>query len=358
MIRALVVDDSAFMRKAISMMLESDPGITVVDTARDGLEAIEKVAALKPDIVTMDVEMPRMDGLTAVRRIMQTMPVPILMISSLTREGAEVTIQALAAGALDFIPKKNSTVSLAINQIREDLLTKVHAITSRRPAPSRPRAEARREAGAVQPGRFDALVIGTSTGGPFALQQVLPALPAEFPLPVLVVQHMPPHFTRSLAERLDSLSPLNVKEASDGDVVRPGHVFIAQGGVHMHLDRKGSDVRIRTSDEPETLHRPSVDVMFSSAAKAFERPLLAVVMTGMGRDGLDGCRAIKEKGGYLVAQDEASCVVYGMPRAVAEAGLVDLVRPLTDIAGTIAPAGLRTANQSTAAPATISAPRS
>jgi two-component system, chemotaxis family, protein-glutamate methylesterase/glutaminase len=333
MIRALVVDDSAFMRKAISMMLESDPGITVVDTARDGLEAIEKVAALRPDIVTMDVEMPRMDGLTALRKIMASSPVPVLMISSLTREGAEVTIQALEAGAIDFIPKRNATVSLAINQIRDDLLAKVHAITSKRSAP-RPRTDtvSRRESGLPGLGRFGALVIGTSTGGPFALQQVVPELPADFPLPVLVVQHMPSHFTRSLAERLNSLSPLSVKEAENGDVVRAGQVILAQGGLHMHFERKSGQVRVRLEEDPETLHRPSVDEMFMSATDVFDKPLLAVLMTGMGRDGLEGCRLIKQRDGFIVAQDEATCVVYGMPRAVAEAGIVDAVRPLTGIA--------------------------
>jgi two-component system, chemotaxis family, protein-glutamate methylesterase/glutaminase len=350
MIRALVVDDSAFMRKAISMMLESDPGITVIDTARDGIEAVEKVASLKPDIVTMDVEMPRMDGLTALRQIMASTPVPVLMISSLTREGAEVTIKALEAGALDFIPKRNATVSLAINQIRDDLLEKVHAISSRRSTPPRPRPEPRRESATLSLSRYGALVIGTSTGGPFALQQVIPALPKTFPLPVLVVQHMPPHFTRSLAERLDSLSALNVREASEGDRIEVGTVTVAQGGVHMHLTRKNGEVRVCLRTEPETLHRPSVDVMFRSAVDAFEKPLLAVVMTGMGRDGLESCKVIKERGGFLLTQDEASCVVYGMPRAVAEAGLADATRPLGDIASFLcaspARVALRTAVES------------
>lgn len=338
MIRALVVDDSAFMRKAISMMLESDPDITVIDTARDGLEAVEKVASLRPDIVTMDVEMPRMDGLTALRQIMESNPVPVLMISSLTREGAEITIKALEAGAVDFIPKRNSSVSLAINQIRDDMLAKVHAITSKR-AVARPRANAgpvRREPGIPLLNRFGALVIGTSTGGPYALQQVVPALPADFPLPILVVQHMPPHFTRSLADRLNSLSPLHVKEAENGDVVRAGQVILAQGGLHMHFEKRAGETRVRLDEDPESLHRPSVDEMFSSAAGIFDKPLLALMMTGMGRDGLEGCRLIKQRGGFVIAQDEATCVVYGMPRVVAEAGIVDIVRPLTDIAISIA----------------------
>jgi two-component system, chemotaxis family, protein-glutamate methylesterase/glutaminase len=333
MIRVLVVDDSAFMRKAIAMMLESDPGITVIDTARDGQEAIDKVAALKPDVVTLDIEMPRMDGLTALRVIMEETPVPVLMISSLTKEGATATLAALEAGAVDFIPKESSTVSLAINQIRDDLIAKIRAIiASKRARPmavrSRPQVSSD-----LSLGNFGAVVIGTSTGGPFALQQVLPALPADFPVPVLVVQHMPPHFTRSLAERVNGKSPLEVCEATNGDVVRAGKVYIAEGGKHMLFDRDGDTIRIRTSETPETLHRPSVDVMFNAALDVFDKPLAAVIMTGMGRDGLDGSTAIRDKGGYVISQDEASSVVYGMPRAVADAGVVDRVLSLEEIPG-------------------------
>lgn len=321
------------MRKAISMMLETDPGITVVDTARDGQEAITKVLDLRPDIVTLDVEMPRMDGLTALRHIMAETPVPVLMISSLTKEGATTTVEALHAGAVDFIPKADSTVSLAINQIRDDLITKVHAIINRRRGkPEKVVCTPDRSGRDIALDGCAAIVIGTSTGGPFALHQVIPRLPADFPLPILVVQHMPPHFTRSLAERIDGLSPLHVREAEDGDAVEAGTVLIAPGGHHMLFDQRGGQVVVRTSSRPDTLHKPSVDVMFSAAADAFERPLAAVVMTGMGRDGRDGCVRIKDEGGYVIAQDEASCVVYGMPRAVCEARLADQVVALDGIA--------------------------
>jgi len=343
MIRILVVDDSAFMRKAISMMLESDPDIEVIDTARDGLEAIEKVKHLRPDVVTMDVEMPRMDGITALKRIMTEFPCPVLMISSITKEGAQATVAALQAGAVDFFPTQPSYVSLDITEIQEELIGKIKTIAEpstrlvrgpgvleRHPAePSAPSSVRLQDARII--------AIGVSTGGPFALQQVIPKLPADLHIPVVVVQHMPPHYTRSLAERLDSLSSLDVVEADAGMPLEAGHVYIAAGGRHMifQSDHKVG-VTISTPQEPEdTLHRPSVDVMFLSANDAFRGRVLAAVMTGMGRDGLEGARRIKQDGGRVLVQDEESCVVYGMPRAVVEAGLSDSTVPLDEIASTI-----------------------
>ena len=322
------------MRKTISMMLEGDPEIEVVDTARDGLEACDKVAELRPDVVTLDIEMPRMDGLTALRKIMASTPVPVLMVSSLTREGAAATMEALQAGALDFVPKDSSGAMLAINQIREELVSKVKAVARSKHVlarhqtlapPSRPRNRLRLSNHRV-------MLIGTSTGGPFALQQVVPRLPEDFPLPVLSVQHMPPHFTRSLAERLNSISPLDVREAAEGDHVRAGEVLIAPGGRHMTFERRGEDIIVHTPSVPETLHRPSVDVMFDSACQVIGGRPLGVVMTGMGRDGREGSRTIKERGGTVIAQDEQSSVVFGMPRAVIEAGLADAVASLDAIA--------------------------
>ncbi len=334
MIRVLIVDDSAFMRKALSIMLEGDPEIEVVGTARDGLEAIEKVQELKPDIVTLDVEMPRMDGLTALRRIMREHPVPVIMVSSLTQEGAQATIEALEAGAIDFIPKQHSYVSIEISRIRAELLEKIKTIARTRPLLTR-RRTATTDTEKLPTFRFRearAIAIGVSTGGPRALQQVIPTLPANLPVPVLIVQHMPPHFTRSLAERLNSLSPLTVVEAEEGMPLEAGHVFLAPGGRHLVLERRNGHVPvIRTPIEPATLHRPSVDVMFQSVCQTFNGKVVAVVMTGMGRDGLEGARLIKQQGGKLITQDEASCVVYGMPRAVAEAGLSDAVLPLEQI---------------------------
>ncbi len=359
MIRVLVVDDSAFMRKAISMMLEEDAEVQVVDTARDGLEAIEKVKRLRPDLVTMDIEMPRMDGITALKRIMKEHPVPVMMISSLTQQGAKATIEAMHAGAVDFIPKQMSYVSLEINKIKGELLAKVKmiarsrsrlfrrrepvagdgaspvsAVRPRRPASSMPAPSV--PAPAAIPLRFHGarlVAIGVSTGGPFALQKVIPALPADFALPVVIVQHMPPHFTRSLAERLDAMSALRVVEAEPSMRVEPGTVLIAPGGKHLTFRSSKLGVITATPTEPANLlHRPSVDVMFDSACKAYGGKVLATVMTGMGKDGLQGAKHIKQFGGKVVAQNEASCVVYGMPKAIVEAGLADAVFPLEDLA--------------------------
>lgn len=342
MIRVLVVDDSAFMRKALSMMLEKDPGVEVLDTARDGEEAIRKVRALRPDVVTMDVEMPRMDGITAVRKIMAAHPLPILMVSSLTKDGAQTTIDALAAGAVDVIAKASSFVSLDITSIEADLLEKVKSVAESRyfnRRTVRQRKRQRRSGGTaptVQARSARLLAIGLSTGGPQALQRVIPKLPADFPLPVAVVQHMPPHFTRSLANRLDGLSPLEVVEAADGLALKPGRVVIAEGGSHLVFRRGAQHATVRTPAAPtDTLHRPSVDVMFSSAHALFGGDVLAVVMTGMGKDGLAGTRLLKGSGAQVIAQDEATSVVYGMPRAVVEADLADAIVPLPSLAQAI-----------------------
>lgn len=343
--RILVVDDSAFMRKAISMMIEEDPELEVIGTARDGLEAIEKVRELKPDLVTLDVEMPRMDGITALKKIMKENPLPVLMVSSITVEGARATVEALSAGAVDFIPKQTSYVSLDITKIKEDLISKIKAVAVHREkiffrpdnrpdrvsTPTKERPRLRSNARIV--------AIGVSTGGPFSLQKVIPALPENFPLPIALVQHMPPNFTKSLAERLDSISRVEVCEAEDGMELAKGKVFIAPGGLHLRFKRdagKQSKVTVTVSkDPPSSLHCPSVDVMFSSANEVFNGRVLAVVMTGMGKDGLEGAKLIKAAGGKVVAQDEETCVVYGMPKAIVDAELADAIIPLEEIASTI-----------------------
>jgi two-component system chemotaxis response regulator CheB len=357
-IRILVVDDSAFMRKAISMMLESDPQIKVVGTARNGEEGIEKVRLLKPDLVTMDIEMPGMDGLTALREIMKKHPVPVMMVSSITTEGAQATLEALELGAVDFIPKQMSYVSLDIVKIKEELIAKIKDITRRKHVllgrlrrrlgagaggPATPSETA--GAGATSPHyaaplpgsrrqhHVDIIAIGSSTGGPPALQEVLPKLPANLPVGVLVAQHMPPTFTKSLAERLNSLSEVSVQEARDGDRIEPGLVLIAPGGKHIIAHRAGGATRARVSDEPvDTLYHPCVDVLIDSVAKGFGGSSLAVILTGMGTNGMVGSRELRQRGGKIIAQDEASSVVYGMPRAVIEAGLADHVAPVDCIA--------------------------
>ena len=353
-INVIVVDDSAFMRKSLSMMLESDPQIKVVATARDGKEGIEKIRQFRPDLVTMDIEMPGMDGLTALGIIMKEMPLPVLMVSSLTTDGAKSTLDALNLGAVDFIPKELSFVSLDIVKIKEDLIAKVKQIVqsrslqfrlqrirsasqgvqkqaagvTSRPAPS-PTVPKR-----SWPVRKDlrAVVLGISTGGPFALLQTLPKIPKNFPLGIAIVQHMPPRFTRSMAERLDGLSEVHVKEAEEGDVLSPGTVLIAPGGEHLTFRGSGGNLIAQISAEPaNTLYRPCADVMMQSVVAATSGPLLGVIMTGMGKDGLEGLKQIKKKGGVVVAQNEETCVVYGMPKAAVEEGLADLVLPLEEI---------------------------
>ncbi len=342
MIRVLVVDDSAFMRKALSMMIESDPEIRVVDTARDGREAVDKVRDLRPDLVTMDVEMPRMDGISALKEIMKNHPCPVLMISSLTREGAHATVEALQAGAVDFIPKQMSYVSLEITKIKEELVAKIKTIAGSRSRLFRrasPEAQPLRVKASPAELRFSAarlIAIGVSTGGPFALQRVLPGLPHDFPVPIVIVQHMPPHFTRSLADRLNALSQIRIAEAEQGMRLEPGSALIAPGAHHLIFRNTASGVTVSTPEEPAaTLHRPSVDVMFRSANDIYPGRVLSVVMTGMGKDGLEGVRAIKQSGGKALIQDEESCVVYGMPKAVADAGLADAALPLDGLAAAL-----------------------
>ena len=353
MISVIVVDDSAFMRKSLSMLLESDPGIKVVATARDGKEGIDKIREFKPDLVTMDIEMPGMDGLTALGIIMKEMPLPVLMVSSLTTDGAKSTLDALNLGAVDFIPKELSFVSLDIVKIKHELVTKVRHIVQSRSLQFRLQRIRSASLGFKQntlgarspnpaantmrgswPVRKDlrAVVLGISTGGPFALLQILPKLPKDFPLGIAVVQHMPPRFTKSMAERLDGLSQVHVKEAEEGDVLAPGVVLIAPGGQHMTFRSNSGNLVAKISAEPSTtLYRPCADVMMQSAVQASHGPLLGVIMTGMGKDGLEGLKQLKHKGGVVVAQNEESCVVYGMPRAAVEEGLADLVLPLDDI---------------------------
>ncbi len=356
-IRVLVVDDSAFMRKAISMMIGDDPQIEVVGTAVNGEEGLQKVHELSPDLVTMDIEMPRMDGLTALRKIMEEKPTPVMMVSSLTSEGAQATLDALDLGAVDFIPKQLSYVSLDIVKIKKDLVEKVKYISNRKHLLmasfrnrrarqiSRAKTAAQRQEAAAQPVApsppaprrrkmsLRVVAVGTSTGGPPALQAVIPNLPKGFSVPVLVVQHMPPTFTKSLANRLNGLSPLQVKEAENGERAEKGIVYIAPGDKHMTLTRRGVENIIRLSNEPaDTLYKPSVDIMMDSVADHFVGTTMGVIMTGMGHDGVEGLKKIKKAGGVVIAQNEETCVVYGMPRAAVEARITDRVSPIDRIA--------------------------
>ncbi|MBU0516803.1 MAG: chemotaxis response regulator protein-glutamate methylesterase [Proteobacteria bacterium] len=341
MIRVLVVDDSSFMRQSLKRMLETDPQIEVVATARDGLDGLEKVQKLNPDVVTLDVEMPRLDGLGALARIMATSPRPVIMISSLTTEGARATLSALDMGAVDFIPKDLGRAGQDIVTIRDQLIQKVKAVAGRRVRSFLSRAHRKAAAPAgpmpsVRSGDVGLVAVGASTGGPPALQTILTRLPAHFPAPLVIVQHMPPAFTGPFAQRLDSVCALTVSEASHGQTLQPGHALVAPGGKHLTLRRRGTRVEVVLSDEPaKTLHRPSADVMMSSAAATYRQQCLGVILTGMGHDGQEGMAAIKRTQGRTLAQDEASCVVYGMPRAVVEAGLADAVVDLENMARVI-----------------------
>ena len=354
MIKVLVVDDSGFFRRRVAEILGADPQIQVVGTATNGQEAVEQTLALHPDVITMDYEMPVMDGITAVRQIMQRQPTPVLMFSSLTYEGARVSLDALDAGAADYLPKNFEDISRHPEKVRQLLCERVHALarsnrrslglgaaaapaarqplapraaaTARAPAP----AEPVRRSAAPRKRSYKLVAIGTSTGGPVALQKILTRLPASFPAPILLIQHMPGTFTTAFAERLDKLCQISVREAVDGDMLRPGVALLAPGGKQMMIAARGT-VRILPGDE-RLNYKPSVDVTFGSAARALQDKVLAIVLTGMGADGREGARMLKQAGSTVWAQDEASCVIYGMPMAVVKANLADGVYDLDEIA--------------------------
>jgi two-component system chemotaxis response regulator CheB len=375
-VKVLVVDDSGFFRRRVTEILSSDPNIKVVGTATNGKEAIDLALSLKPDVITMDYEMPMMDGITAVRHIMQRSPTPVLMFSSLTHEGARVTLDALDAGAVDFLPKNFEDISRNPDKVKQLLCEKVHSIarSNRRmgsfsapastptsapaPAVSAPTVSSRSASPAPAPApsrslpprstpapaertshahlspapkrkAYKLVAIGTSTGGPVALQRVLTQLPANFPAPIVLIQHMPAAFTKAFAERLDKLCQISVKEAEDGDILRPGLALLAPGGKQMMIDGRGA-VKILPGDE-RLNYKPCVDITFGSAAKSYGDKVLAVVLTGMGADGREGARLLKQGGSHVWAQDEASCVIYGMPMAIVKADLADAIYSLDDI---------------------------
>jgi two-component system chemotaxis response regulator CheB len=337
-LRVLVVDDSAYVRYSLSKALSQVPGMAVAGVARDGQEALEAIPRLRPDVVTLDVEMPRMDGLTTLRAIMSHMPCPVIMLSSLTVEGARETVMALVWGAVDFVAKPQGRANILdvvqelAGKIQRAAGSRVHRLelTETTQAPSTPAADkSGRRLGASD----KVVVIGASTGGPRALVQVMRGLPRDLPASVLIVQHMPVGFTRSLAERLNGVSPFEVREAALGDELLVGRALLAPGGFHMETDPQG---RILLHQKA-AIHgvRPSVDVTLSSVARHYQAAGVSVVLTGMGHDGTNGSALIHQAGGHVIAEAESTCVVWGMPRSVIEAGVADQVLALPEVAGGI-----------------------
>ena len=368
--KVLVVDDSSFFRRRVSDIINSDENLTVIDVAVNGLEAVEKAKSLKPDVITMDIEMPLLNGIEAVKQIMAQSPTSILMFSSLTHKGAKATLTALEAGALDFLPKKFNEIANTTADAGSILKQRVLEIArknsrkGRSATPSRiasqinkatPDKTAPDKVGLIKPRtlpptrttsaavrkstgkNYKLLAIGTSTGGPVALQKILTQFPEDFPLPIIMVQHMPAAFTLAFANRLDSLCQIKVKEAQDGDILEAGCAYLAPGGKQMVLDNRGGKNRLKIieDDSARIAFKPSVDISFGSAAKVYNGDVLAIILTGMGSDGREGARMLKEKGATIWAQDESSCVVYGMPQAVANAGISTLDLTLLDFPSSI-----------------------
>ncbi|CDT08394.1 protein-glutamate methylesterase/protein-glutamine glutaminase [Vibrio coralliirubri] len=362
-IKVLVVDDSSFFRRRVSEIINSEARLEVIDVAVNGKEAVEKAKQLRPDVITMDIEMPVMDGITAVREIMAASPTPILMFSSLTHDGARATLDALDAGALDFLPKKfediarNRDDAVALLQQRVIQIAAKRAFMRRAPIAPRATATTSTATPLRQPistaaststakpavastakfrasgKKYQLTAIGTSTGGPVALQKILTRIPANYPHPIVLVQHMPATFTAAFASRLNTLCKIEVREAQDGDVLKPGVAYLAPGGKQMMVDGRAGSARLRIIDGGDRMnYKPCVDVTFGSAAKIYGDKVLSMILTGMGADGREGSRMLKTAGSTIWAQDEDSCVVYGMPQAVAKAGISTEDLPLDRIA--------------------------
>jgi two-component system, chemotaxis family, protein-glutamate methylesterase/glutaminase len=338
-VHILIVDDSAFMRQALYRMISSEHDFEVVDTAHDGESALKKISALDPDVVTLDVEMPGLNGLDTLRRIMTQFPRPVIMVSAATEKDAEITLDALSAGAFDCVPKQLSPNSLDIIHIRSDLVAKIRAgaLKRRGLAPDPPLRKPPASASTEDLTAFyrpAVVAIGASTGGPRALQEILPSFPGDFPAPILIVQHMPPGFTAPFAQRLNNLCAIEVREAVQHEALQPGVAYIAPAGQHMRAVPafSKSHPTLALDTQPDNLmHIPSVDVLMKSVAEVFGSTALGVILTGMGNDGAEGMTAIHRQGGLTIGQDEASSAVYGMPRACAELGILSCVVPLSKI---------------------------
>ncbi len=347
-IRVLVVDDSAVIRRIISELLSSDSAVQVAGVAANGRIAVEKIPQVNPDVVTLDIDMPEMDGLQTLAVMRKNYPrLPVIILSTLSERGAAITLEALSLGASDYVTKAANadSSSAAMAHIRDELLSKIKALCRRQEGHEPSRGHSRPPQLWKNPvpaattrvsRRVEVVAIGVSTGGPNALAQLLPAMPVDFPVPIVIAQHMPPVFTKILAERLAARTAIDVREGRDGGALAPGRAWIAPGNHHMLVERQGNAFQLKLNqDPPENSCRPAVDVLFRSVAATYGSNALAVVLTGMGQDGLRGCEEISEAGGQILAQDEASSVVWGMPGLVAKAGLANTVVPLSQIAGEI-----------------------
>ena len=327
-IRVLIVDDSPFVRKALLRIFESEPSFTVVGVARNGKEAIEKALSLKPDVVTLDIVMPVLDGIETLKILMERYPVPVLMLSQFTHEGADLTLRALQLGAMDFVDKSSRGL-MDFLALASEIVTKAKAIAHNKPKTIS--CEPKVLSGYSTRGVVDVVAIGASTGGPPALGMILQKFPKDIGFGVLIVQHMPKGFTATLAERFNGMCAICVKEAKDRDRIEPGVALIAPSGIHMKVRKGGGSVAL--DEEPANLiHRPSVDVLFQSVAENYGSRSMGVILTGMGSDGAKGLKSIKEKGALTLAQDEATSVIFGMPRVAINSGVVDKVVPLTEVA--------------------------
>ncbi len=333
-IRVMVVDDSAFMRMVLKDIIDSQPDMKVIAVAKDGLEAVELAVKHKPDVITMDVEMPRLNGIEALKLIMKKAPTRVIMVSSLTEEGAEITLMALEIGAVDFVTKPAGSISMTFRQVANVLVEKIrnamkvdpNRLVSRR---IKPQVIKMTKASTVT-GKI--VVIGSSTGGPRSLDMVIPALPGNFPAPIIIVQHMPPGFTRSLASRLDRMSQLSVKEAQEGDVLKPGWVYVAPGDYHLGAKQSGRNVTLYLDKSPKINNvRPAVDFTLDKVAEIYKNKTIAVILTGMGKDGTKGAFKVKFYKGIVIAESKETCVVFGMPKSVIEEGYADYILPAYEI---------------------------
>jgi len=337
-IKVLVVDDSALMRKMIPMIISTDKNIMVAGTAMDGDFALKKIPELRPDVITLDMDMPRMDGLTTLRAIVRDYRIPVILVSSLTKQGAEITLKGLEIGAFDFVPKPHDAISVHISEIAHELIEKIIAASRwskpnfKSPVPIKNKPLCQAMTTPAVPSLDYIVAIGISTGGPQTLAEILPLLPCDFPAGLLIVQHMPEGFTELFAKRLDSLCNIRVKEAASGDIVCSGKAYIAPGGKQMKVKKTALGLMtIISASAPDANNKPSVNVLFRSVAEEFANKAIGVIMTGMGDDGVEGLGEIQRRGGMTIAQDEKTSIIYGMPKVAVEKGVVDVVLSLDEI---------------------------